>query len=168
MNSRDSLKTTTDRLAAEIRDIMVSAGKTLCTAESCTSGAIAAALTSVSGASAYFQGGLVAYQDRIKTEKLGVDAATIESCDVVSREVVTQMVIGACRMFDTDCAIASTGYADKGNGRIPSGTIWLGWGCADDVHVLCLTKDNGRSENTTAAVIQALQSFRDYINLGKR
>ena len=95
----------------EIQRRMVAAGKTLATAESCTSGGIAHEITKVSGSSDYFQGGLVAYQDRLKIQYLGVSAEDIARYDVVSEPVVRQMVRGACRMFGSDYAIASTGYA---------------------------------------------------------
>ena len=138
-------------------------GKTLSTAESCTSGRIGARLTSVSGASTYFQGGLIAYQDHLKEQMLGVRAEDIAQYDVVSHPVVEQMVRGACRMFGTDYAIATTGYAGTGCNGIPSGTIWLGWGKIDDVHTLCLTDDHGREENTAYATKKAIEEFLHYL-----
>lgn len=147
----------------EILHRMVTMGKTLSTAESCTSGGIAAELTRVSGASGYFQGGLVAYQDHLKTGFLGVSEEDIREHDVVSREVVEQMVRGACRMFGTDYALASTGYAGTGTDRIPSGTIWIGWGTEQDVHSLCLTEDRGREVNTRNAITQVLGHFLEYL-----
>ena len=150
-------------ISAQIRDIMVRSGKTASTAESCTSGQIAALLTSVSGSSDYFQGGLTAYQNSVKTRFLGVNPQDIRKYDVVSRQVAEQMVRGACRMFGTDYALSSTGYAEGGNGTIPAGTIWIAWGSEDDVHSLCTTTDNGRNENTRNASESALRAFLDYI-----
>lgn len=112
-------------LCQAIRDLMLARGLTLSCAESCTGGGVAAALTSVDGSSGYFQGGLVAYQNELKERFLGVSEADIRQFDVVSRPVVEQMVKGACALFHTDCALASTGYAGEGNGRIASGTIWI-------------------------------------------
>lgn len=150
--------------AARIKEILVSRGETLATAESCTSGRIAAELTKVPGASGYFQGGLVAYQDRVKTEFLGVPAEVIAECDVVSREVVEQMVSGACRMLGTDYAIASTGYADRdGSERVAGGTIWIAWGREEDVHSKCLTTNIDRETNTQNAVDEALAYFCHYL-----
>ncbi len=151
--------------ATRIRDIAVKNGKTVSTAESCTSGQIAALLTSVSGSSNYFQGGLVAYQDSVKIKFLSVSEDDIRKYDVVSRQVAEQMVRGACRLFGTDYALASTGYADGGNGTIPSGTIWIAWGSAEDVYSLCLTDDNGRTANTHNAALCAIGKFLDYISL---
>lgn len=150
--------------AREILAWMVQHKATLSTAESCTSGRIAAILTSVSGASDYFQGGMVAYQDAIKERFLDVDAAIIAEHDVVSREVAEQMVRGCIRLFGTDFAIASTGYTGSGANGIASGTVWLGWGCADEVHTACLTEDNGRESNTANAASTAVSKFLDFLN----
>lgn len=138
---------------------MLSRRLTLSTAESCTGGGMAAALTSVSGSSGYFQGGLVAYQNRLKEQFLGVSEADIQQYDVVSQPVVEQMVRGACALFHTHCALASTGYAGGGNGIIPQGTIWIAWGTASEVHSLCLHGDAGREANTAHAVAEALSHF---------
>lgn len=142
-----------------ILELMVVRGKTVSTAESCTSGRIAASLTSISGASDYFQGGIVCYQDELKIRFLGVSADDIRKYDVVSRQVVEQMVRGACKLFHTDYALASTGYAGGGMNGIPDGTIWIGWGSADDVHSLMLTGDNGREANTQNATERVLEEF---------
>lgn len=150
---------TNKEISEQIRKWMVQHGKTLSTAESCTSGRIAAILTSVSGASEYFQGGLAAYQDSIKMQFLGVKAETIAQHDVVSRQVVEEMVRGCVKMFNTDYAIASTGYTGAGCNGIPSGTVWLGWGNANEIHTICLTEDNGREANTANAASTAVRCF---------
>ena len=149
--------------AENIRAWMVAHGKTLSTAESCTSGRIAAKLTSLSGASEYFQGGLVAYQDELKIRFLGVSADTIRQHDVVSREVVEQMVRGSIDLFHTDYAIASTGYTGSGANGIAAGTVWLGWGSKDDVHTDCLSGDLGREENTERAARTAIERFEKFV-----
>lgn len=151
-----------DTTPLNIRMAMVQQGKTLSTAESCTSGRIAALLTSVSGASEYFQGSIVAYQDHIKVEQLGVRQEDINRYDVVSSQVAEQMVRGACRLFHTDYAIASTGYAESTPTRLAH--IYIAWGSAEDVHSLCLSEDMGRESNTQHAACQAIIQFLQYIN----
>ena len=84
-----------EEVSSVIQEILIAQGKTLSTAESCTGGGIAAEITAISGSSAYFQGGLVAYQNRVKIEMLGVHPETINTYDVVSEEVVKEMVQGA-------------------------------------------------------------------------
>ena len=150
-------------VAEHIRAWMVAHGKTLSTAESCTSGRIAAKLTSVSGASKYFQGGVVAYQDELKIRFLGVKTDTIQQHDVVSREVVEQMVLGSIELFHTDYAIASTGYTGSGVNGIAAGTVWIGWGSKDDVQTCCLSGDLGREENTERAAHTAIERFEKFV-----
>lgn len=144
-----------------IHDILLQEHTTVSTAESCTSGRIVAMLTTVSGASGYVEGGLVAYQDHVKVRELGVLQSSIDTHDVVSREVVTEMVIGACRKFNTNYALASTGYAEAWEGHEVH--IWIGWGRPDDVHTLCLTADEGRIPNVENAAARVIIEFAEYL-----
>lgn len=148
-----------NKIVLEIQQRMVAAGLTLATAESCTGGGIAKEITRVSGSSNYYKGGLVAYQDYIKEKFLGVSAEDISKYDVVSEPVVRQMVQGACKMFGTDYAIGSTGYADKGSNGIPSGTIWIAWGTQDNICTKCLTLNIDRETNTRHAIEEALKGL---------
>ena len=138
---------------------------TLSTAESCTGGRIAAAITAKSGASRYFQGGVVAYQDKVKERLLGVPSRMIEQYGVVSRQVAEQMVKGACRLFSTDYALASTGYAEPWQGHEVE--IWVAWGSENDVHSLCLREDFGRVKNVEIATRCVMDEFEKYLK-GKR
>lgn len=150
-------------LASEIRDRMLSTGRTVSTAESCTGGRIASALTSVSGSSGYFQGGIVAYQNYVKTRFLSVPETMIEQCNVVSREVAEQMVRGACELFGTDYALASTGCTGEGTDGTPSGSIWIAFGNGSDVHSIHIGTDYGRERNTENAVMTILSEFLKYL-----
>lgn len=145
-----------------IKEKITSLGKHLATAESCTSGRIASLITSVSGASNYFEGGIVAYQDKVKESMLGVCHDTIVEYDVVSKQVVEQMVHGACVRFSSDFAIASTGYAEAWEGHDVE--IWIGWGSADEIHTLCLRDDMGRNANVDMAAKRAVEEFANYIS----
>lgn len=147
------------QLAKDIQRLLTNRHQTLATAESCTGGRIASALTAVAGSSAYFQGGLVAYQNEVKVKQLGVSAQTIDEHDVVSCEVAEEMVLGACRLFGTDYAIATTGYAGPGGGTpdIPTGTIWIAAGNVEQMETLCLHLSGSRVENLKKATDEALQ-----------
>lgn len=139
---------------------------TISTAESCTGGRIAAAITAHSGASQYFQGGLVAYQNMLKEQMLGVSHEMIETYGVVSRQVAEQMVKGACRLFHSDYALASTGYAEAWEGHEVE--IWIAWGSENDVHVKCLRQDNGRVRNVENATQCVINELNEYLrNLSK-
>lgn len=134
---------------------------TISTAESCTGGRIAAAITAQSGASRYFQGGLVAYQNQVKEELLGVPHNMIATYGVVSRQVAEQMVRGACQLFHTDYALASTGYAEAWEGHEVE--IWVAWGNTSHVHTLCLREDLGRVKNVEMATKCVLDEFERYV-----
>lgn len=101
---------------------------TISTAESCTGGNIAHLLTSIPGCSEMFNGGVVAYSNPVKESILGVSPKTLEKVGAVSEEVVREMVEGACKAFNTDCAIATSGIAGPGGGteEKPVGTVCIG------------------------------------------
>lgn len=151
-------------LSREISPILWKAGATVSTAESCTAGQISAALTSVPGSSAYFQGGIVCYADDVKVNLLGVPRDMIHDFGAVSEPVVRAMVEGALKVFDTTYAVAVTGFAGPGAGpEAPVGTIWIAVGSQKDVNVVCLEGDDGRDMNLTRATHVALQMLLDML-----
>lgn len=91
-------------------------GRRLGLAESCSGGLLAARLTSLPGASAYFAGGVVTYSDEAKAELLGVDPGLIEAHGAVSPQVAEAMSAGALRRFGADVAVSITGIAGPGGG----------------------------------------------------
>jgi nicotinamide-nucleotide amidase len=99
---------------------------TLSTAESCTGGRISAMITSVPGSSDYFKGSIIAYDNMVKTQILGVPENVIRENGAVSEEVVKYMAEGARRLLDTDFAVATSGIAgpDGGTSAKPVGTLW--------------------------------------------
>ncbi len=102
-------------------------GLTISTAESCTSGALAARITSVPGSSAYFIGSVVAYSNEVKNKQLGVPQETLNEFGAVSEATVRKMAIGAKKLFGTDYAISTSGIAgpDGGTEEKPVGTVWI-------------------------------------------
>jgi len=99
----------------------------LAVAESCTGGMIAAALTDIPGSSAYFLGGVVAYDNLLKTEYLRVPEALLASQGAVSREVAEAMAVGVRVRSGADIALAVTGIAGPGGGTEakPRGTVYI-------------------------------------------
>ncbi|MBQ8967329.1 MAG: CinA family protein [Ruminococcus sp.] len=100
---------------------------TMSTAESCTGGMVAEAVTSVSGASGMFYGGVCTYTEEVKMKLLGVSAKTLREYTVYSKEVAGEMSLGAAKMFGTDCAVGITGLAGPGGGteQKPVGTVYI-------------------------------------------
>ena len=104
------------------------AGTKLATAESCTGGAIAAALTDIAGSSDVFERGFVVYSNEAKTELLGVPAALIARHGAVSHEVAAAMAAGALAHSRADLAVSVTGIAGPGGGTPtkPVGLVYIG------------------------------------------
>ncbi|MWJ27187.1 nicotinamide-nucleotide amidohydrolase family protein [Halomonas sp. ZH2S] len=128
------------------------------TAESCTGGGIAAAITEVAGSSTYFTTGYVTYADAAKTRLLGVKPALLETHGAVSRAVVQAMVEGACRDSGAQLAVAVSGVAGPGGGSDakPVGTVWLAWGNLSHQQVECFHFPGSRQAVRELAVHQAL------------
>ena len=118
-----------DRLAAHVGERLRAAHDRVVTAESCTGGWIAKAMTGVSGSSDWFDSGMVAYSYEAKQALLGVRPQTLESQGAVSRETVIEMVSGALVHSGASVAVAVTGIAGPGGGSAdqPVGTVWIGW-----------------------------------------
>lgn len=114
-------------LAAVVGTLLQTKGQTLATAESCTGGAVSAAITAIPGSSVYFHGAIVAYANAVKVKSLGVNQADIMMHGAVSRQVVVQMAKGVRKRLGTDWGLASSGVAGPGGGTEdkPVGTVWL-------------------------------------------
>ena len=104
-------------------------GMTIATAESCTGGRLAAALNSQSGSSAYYMGSVVAYDNTIKEQVLGVQQDTLTHHGAVSEQTVREMAEGVRKLMHTDYAIATSGIAGPTGGTPdkPVGTVWIAW-----------------------------------------
>ena len=148
-----------------VGDLLIASGKTLSTAESCTGGHVAHLITSVPGSSAYFKGGIIAYDNSVKTAKLGVKNTSIYQSGAVSQEVVEQMAIGAIEELETDYSIATSGVLgpDGGTAEKPVGTIWIAIASGSGVisEKICLGKSRSRNAKITALI--SLNMLRKYI-----
>jgi nicotinamide-nucleotide amidase len=120
-------------LAARLGQALLEKNAQVTTAESCTGGGIAEAITRVAGSSAWFEAGFVTYSNTQKTRQLGVPEAYFASVGAVSREVVEAMVQGAQGQSGARYATAVSGVAGPGGGSAdkPVGTVWIAWGDGD-------------------------------------
>lgn len=116
------------RLSKRVGSILKKKGMTLAVAESCTGGLLGGAITDVAGSSAYFLGGVISYDNRIKRALLKVPAPTLGKHGAVSAEAVTAMARGAQRLMGADCALAVSGIAGPGGGtkEKPVGLVYIG------------------------------------------
>jgi nicotinamide-nucleotide amidase len=152
------MERTKEQLATQLGELLRAQKLTLATAESCTGGGVAAAITSIPGSSAYFKGSIVAYANEVKTELLHVSPETLERHGAVSEETVIEMVRGAMNTLNTDCAVSTSGIAGPGGGTPlkPVGTIWMAAACGDRIVTFKQEGDNGRTQNVEKAIENVL------------
>lgn len=123
------------QLAAELGQHLQTLKAQVTTAESCTGGGIAEAITRTPGSSAWFEAGFVTYSNQQKTRQLAVPESLFTQVGAVSQEVVEAMVRGAQTQSGAKFAVAVSGVAGPGGGSTdkPVGTVWLAWGVGDKV-----------------------------------
>lgn len=120
-------------LAAQLGSALKQQAAQVTTAESCTGGGIAEAITRIAGSSAWFEAGFVTYSNSQKTRLLGVPESLFAEVGAVSREVVDAMARGAQQGSGARYAVAVSGIAGPGGGSPdkPVGTVWLAWASDD-------------------------------------
>lgn len=147
-------------LSKGIQEMLYNSDKTVGTAESCTGGRIAEALISVPGASNYFKGGVISYTNEVKENLLGVSHEVLEEQTAVCEEVAREMVLGTIKTLNVDFAISATGVAGPTGGTpaIPVGTIYVGYGDKNDVHVENSPKISDATSTLQLPQIQRLKA----------
>lgn len=152
-------------LSKEISDLFWKEGLTLSTAESCTAGNVAAAITAIPGSSHFYRGGIIAYSNEVKENLLGVNPETLENKGAVSEETVIEMVKGAMKSMNSDCAVATSGIAGPTGGTPdkPVGTVWIAVGKQEKIVTMKLEGDEGRQKNIANATQKALQMLRNIL-----
>ena len=120
---------TLERLAIRAGRHLLRSGRYAVTAESCTGGWIAKAMTDIAGSSGWFAEGFVTYSNDAKMRRLGVPRAVLEKSGAVSQPTARAMALGALKRSGAQIAVAVTGIAGPG-GAVPGkpvGTVWLAW-----------------------------------------
>ncbi|MFC3115207.1 CinA family protein [Cellvibrio fontiphilus] len=147
-------------LAQSLGDELSRKGWRIATAESCTGGGVAAAITAIAGSSAWFEYGVVTYANTAKQKLLGVKTETLDTEGAVSEAVVAEMALGALALSGADLAVAISGIAGPGGATPgkPVGTVWFAWATANgDLNTAVQHIDGDRAEVQCGAVIYALQ-----------
>ena len=139
--------------------------QTLATAESCTGGYIAHLITTIPGSSAYFQGGLIPYQNSIKENVLQVKKHTLATVGAVSEETVKEMITGALNLFQSDYALAVSGIMgpDGGTEEKPVGTVWIAVGNRQTTETRKLWFRFDRQRNMELTATNVLNLLRRFI-----
>ena len=150
-------------LAESLVKSLSAAGKSIATAESCTGGWIAKAITDIDGSSACFAYGLVSYSNGAKESLLGVSNRTLVDNGAVSDAVVGEMARGALKLSGADYSVAVSGIAgpDGGTEEKPVGTVWFAWAMRKpnlvDVASERMHFDGNRNEVRVQSVAHALR-----------
>lgn len=153
-------------LARQVIEAAVARGLTIATAESCTGGLVAGALTAIAGSSAVVERGFITYSNAAKTELLGVPAELIEAHGAVSEPVARAMADGAVKRSPAQVSVSVTGVAGPGGGSAdkPVGLVHFGAvGPAGAIHIERRFGDIGREEVRLASVRLALDLLLDRI-----
>lgn len=145
-----------------VAEILVERGETLASAESCTGGVIASKFTAMSGASEYFWGGVVSYDNSVKENVLGVSRHNLETYGAVSEQVAREMAEGVRRLCGTTYGVATTGVAGPtgGSPEKPVGTVWVA--VATPTHTIAKLFQHGkvRAVNIERAATAAINLLR--------
>ena len=152
-------------LAEEIGALLVARGEFLATAESCTGGLVAGALTDIPGSSDVIDRGFVTYSNDAKRAMLGVKATTLAAFGAVSKETATAMAVGALERADVDLAVSITGIAGPGGATPgkPVGLVHFAVASRDGriLHRECRFGAIGRSNVRQRSVIEALRMLME-------
>ena len=156
-----------DVLAAQVGALLKAHGLMLATAESCTGGGVAQAITDVSGSSAWFERGFITYSNLAKQQMLRVSEETLKQHGAVSEATVREMVAGALKNSAAQVALSVSGIAgpDGGTADKPVGTVWFAWGIKGGAtHSQRHQIGGDRAEVRAQAVQIALQGVVNLLN----
>jgi nicotinamide-nucleotide amidase len=149
-------------LAAELGSLLSARRWRVTTAESCTGGLVAAAITSVAGSSQWFDEGYVSYGNDAKVRLLAVSPEALAQHGAVSEPVARAMADGALRASGADVAVAVTGVAGPGGGTVekPVGLVWLAWSMRGrGARAVARRFDGDRAAVRAASVVAALEGL---------
>jgi nicotinamide-nucleotide amidase len=154
-----------EKMEEVLGKLLIQKNKTVCTAESCTGGYIAHLLTSIPGASAFYDGSFVSYSYKAKEDLLQVQQKTLLEKGAVSEEVVTEMAAGALKNIKSDYAIAVSGIMGPGGGMPgkPVGTVWIAVGNKEKIVTQKLHFRFERQLNIQLTAVNALNILRKFI-----
>lgn len=153
-----------DTLARQLGAALLARRQTVATAESCTGGLIAGAITDIAGSSDWFGWGFVSYANAAKRQLLGVGEATLAAHGAVSAETVAEMAVGARRVSGADWAVAVSGVAGPSGGSPdkPVGLVWFGLVAPDGtVETFSCRFDGDRAAVRRQTVAAALRAVLD-------
>ena len=161
-----------DTLASVVGQLLTEASQTVSVAESCTGGGLGSMLTNIAGSSSYFLGGVISYDNSVKTSLLGVKPSDLDSVGAVSKPVAQQMARGVRSLLSTHWGLSITGIAGPGGGTAtkPVGLVYIGLAKPDGT-VECfkyqLGQNRSRASIRHASACNALDHLRRRLLAGR-
>ncbi len=155
-------------LTKEVHELLITSRYKISFAESCTGGLLQKLITDNSGSSSYFEGGIVAYSDRVKKDFLGVPQNILSAKGAVSAECALAMVMGIKRLTQADLCISITGIAGPtgGSKKKPVGTVWFGFDFVGEINIESECFSGKREEVREEAAIYVLEEIKKYLTRG--
>ena len=152
--------------AKHLSELLISKSLTIAVAESCTGGALSSSLTSISGASSYFNCGFITYSNNSKVQMLGVNMQAIETFGAVSEKVAREMVIGAGEKSQSNLAVSITGIAGPygGTPEKPVGMVCFGFFLNGDSTSTTQFFKGSRSEIVSQSISFALEGLTSMVS----
>lgn len=152
----------TATVQSAVAEMLTSRGETLSSAESCTGGVVASKFTAMSGASDYFWGGVVSYDNSVKENVLGVSRHNLETYGAVSEQVAREMAEGVRRLCGTTYGISTTGIAGPTGGTPdkPVGTVWMAVATPTKTIAKCVQHGKVRAVNIERAATAVINLLR--------
>ena len=151
-----------ETVQSAVAKMLIARGETLSAAESCTGGTISAKVTAMSGASEYYWGGVVSYDNSVKENVLGVSRHNLETYGAVSEQVAREMAEGVRRLCGTTYGIATTGIAGPTGGtpEKPVGTVWMAVATPEKTIAKVVCHGKVRAVNIERAASAAINMLR--------
>ena len=162
MGSEMCIRDSNDTIEKVVADQLLNKNLTIATAESCTAGMLSAKLTEISGSSNYFNGGVVCYNNDIKSDVVGVKNDILEKYGAVSEEVASELASGIAKKLNSDIGIGITGVAGPTGGteKKPVGLIFVGIFYKNNVYIKQYNLTPNRKVNRELTVVLCLNELR--------
>ena len=166
MNETINIKLEIHELALKIKEELIKRGEMMATAESCTGGLIASSIVNEAGSSAILKGGIVAYQNEVKRDLLGVSEDVLDKYGAVSEQTVKEMAEGARKKFNCEWAVATSGIAGPTGAEPgkPVGTVWMCVANSLQNEAFCEIFSGNREQIREKSVYKILSKLLFFLN----
>jgi nicotinamide-nucleotide amidase len=154
-----------DEISPVVGQLLRQKKLTIAVAESCTGGFFGHLITSISGSSDYFVGGILSYANEVKRDVLGVKQETLDQFGAVSEETIVEMAQGVRKKLKTDIGLATSGIAGPNGGseQKPVGTVWIALATENEIITKRLQLGGSREQNIHISAVNLLNLLRKHL-----